>query len=109
MEVIPGTFKLRNQQADRAVVITADLAGLTAGRAGAPVRGSGIFVGGGGNAGGRLVACRLETGASIATAKSHQVRRTASQAACLSLRAFFVDSVRNHGPVTTYGPNDVVL
>jgi hypothetical protein len=55
VEVIPGAFTLWNQHTERAVTITADLVGLTAGRAGAPVRGSGIFVGGGGENGGRLI------------------------------------------------------
>ena len=59
VEVIPGACTLWNQHADRSVTITADLTGLAAGRAGAPVRGSGVFVSGGG----RLVARRLETGA----------------------------------------------
>jgi hypothetical protein len=109
VEVIPGAFTLWNQQADRAVVITADLAGLTAGRPGAPVRGSGIFVGGGGNAGGRLVACRLETGAvhsdgGIAPGTADRITGGVFVAS-----GVFVDSVRNHGPVTTYGPNDMVL
>jgi hypothetical protein len=71
VEVIPGAFVLWNQQPDRSVTITAKLTGLAAGRAGAPVRGSGIFVSGAGDAGGRLVV--------------------------------------NHGPVMTYGANDMVL
>jgi hypothetical protein len=56
VEVLPGAFTLWNQQTDAAVTVTADLVGLSAGRAGAPVGGSGIFVSGGGNADGRLVA-----------------------------------------------------
>jgi hypothetical protein len=39
VEVIPGAFTLWNQHDDPAVTITADLIGLTAGQAGAPVRG----------------------------------------------------------------------
>jgi len=39
VEVIPGAFTLWNQHEDPAVMITADLTGLSAGRAGAPVRG----------------------------------------------------------------------
>ncbi|MBV9681608.1 MAG: hypothetical protein JO046_07430, partial [Solirubrobacterales bacterium] len=62
VEVVAGVFTLWNQQADAGVTITADLTGLRAGRAGAPVRGSGIFVSGAGGAGGRLIAGRLETG-----------------------------------------------
>src|SRR5580658_10062436 len=63
VEVIPGAFVLWNQQADRSVTITANLTGLTAGRAGAPVRGSGIFVSGAGDTGGRLIVTQLETAA----------------------------------------------
>jgi hypothetical protein len=62
VQVVPGAFTLWNQQPDPAVTITADLTGLSAGRAGAAVRGSGIFVGGAGDAGGRLLVRRLETG-----------------------------------------------
>src|SRR6185437_12174037 len=46
--VINGAFTLWNMQQDTAVVVSADLVGLSAGRDGAPVRGSGIFVSGGG-------------------------------------------------------------
>jgi len=42
VEVVAGAFTLWNQQADAAVTIGADLTGLSAGRAGAPVHGSGI-------------------------------------------------------------------
>lgn len=65
VEVIPGAFTLWNQHADRAVTITADLTGLTVGRAGAPVHGSGVFVSGGGDTGGRLIARRVETRAHL--------------------------------------------
>lgn len=54
--VIQGAFTLWNMQAEESVVISADLTGLSAGRIGAPVLGSGIFVSGGGDHGGRLLA-----------------------------------------------------
>jgi hypothetical protein len=109
VEVIPGAFTLWNQHRDPAVVITADLTGLSAGRAGAPVRGSGIFVSGGGDGGGRLVASRLETGAvhsdgGIALGTPDRIT-----GGVFVVSGAFVDEVRNHGPVTTYGPNDMVL
>ncbi|OZI34181.1 hypothetical protein CAL29_11580 [Bordetella genomosp. 10] len=109
VEVIPGAFTLWNQQTDPAVTITADLTGLSAGRAGAPVRGSGIFVSGAGDVGGRLVARRLETGAVYSDggiAKGTPDRITGG---VFTVYGAFVDSVRNLGPVTTYGPNDMVL
>ena len=109
VEVLPGAFTLWNQQIDRAVTITADLTGLTAGRAGAPVRGSGIFVSGGGDTGGRLMARRLETGAvysdgGIAPSTSDRIT-----GGVFVVAGAFIDNVRNRGPVTTYGPNDMVL
>ena len=52
--VLQGAFTLWNMQSDESVVISADLVGLSAGRDGAPVRGSGIFVSGAGDEGGRL-------------------------------------------------------
>ena len=61
--MLQGAFTLWNMQADDRVVISAHLAGLSAGREGAPVRGGGIFVSGAGFTGGRLVAPLLETGA----------------------------------------------
>ena len=63
VSVVQGAFTLWNLQPDRAVAISADIVGISAGRSGAPVRGSGIFVGGSGGAGGRLNLRRLETGA----------------------------------------------
>jgi hypothetical protein len=109
VEVIPGAFTLWNQHSDPSVVITADLTGLRAGRAGAPVRGSGIFVSGGGDRGGRLVASRVETGAvhcdgGIAPGTPDRIT-----GGVFVVSGAFVDKVRNHGPVTTYGPNDMVL
>ncbi|MBC8742708.1 hypothetical protein F6X40_40210 [Paraburkholderia sp. UCT31] len=109
VEVIPGAFTLWNQHDDRAVTMTADLTGLSAGRAGAPVRGSGVFVSGGGETGGRVVAHRLETGAvhsdgGIAPGTPNRIT-----GGVFVVSGAFVANVRNHGPVTTYGPNDMVL
>jgi hypothetical protein len=109
VEVIPGAFTLWNQQADETVTISADLTGLSAGRPGAPVRGSGIFVSGAGDVGGRLVASRLETGAVYSDggiAKGTPDRITGG---VFTVYGAFVDCVRNIGPVTTYGQNDMVL
>ena len=109
VEVIPGAFTLWNQQADRAVTITADLTGLTAGRAGAPVRGSGIFVSGGGDTGGRLMARRLETGAVYSDGGIAPGSPDRITGGVFVVSGAFIDCVRNHGPITTYGPNDMVL
>lgn len=109
VEIIPGAFTLWNQHTDRAVTMTAELTGLRAGRAGAPIRGSGIFVAGGGDSGGRLIARRLETGAvhsdgGIAPGTTDRIT-----GGVFVVSGAFVDNVHNHGPVTTYGANDMVL
>ena len=109
VEVISGAFTLWNQQSDPAVTITADLTGLSAGRAGAPVRGSGIFVGGSGDAGGRLVVSRLETGAVYSDAGIAAGTPDRISGGVFVVSGAFVDGVRNRGPVTTYGANDMVL
>jgi hypothetical protein len=91
------------------VTITADLAGLTAGRAGAPVRGSGVFVSGAGDSGGRLLARRVETGAVYSDGGIAPGTPDRISGGVFVVSGAFVDSVHNRGPVTTYGPNDMVL
>ena len=107
--VVPGAFTLWNQQVDPTVTITADVVGLVAGRAGAPVRGSGIFVGGAGDIGGRLVVSRLETGAVHSDGGIEQGTRDQISGGVFVVYGTVVDNVRNLGPVSTYGPNDMVL
>jgi hypothetical protein len=109
VEVIPGAFTLWNQHGERAVTITADLTGLMAGRAGAPVRGSGIFVSGGGDVGGRLIVHRLETGPVYSDGGIAQGTPDRITGGVFVVSGAFVERVHNHGLVTTYGPNDMVL
>ena len=109
VEVIPGAFTVWNQQADAAVTITADLTGISAGRAGAPVQGSGVFVSGAGDTGGRLIAKRIETGAVYSDGGIAPGTKDRISGGVFVVYGAFVDLVRNRGPVTTYGPNDTVL
>jgi hypothetical protein len=109
VQVIPGVFTLWNQQADKTVVITADLTGISAGKAGKPVRGSGVFVSGAGETDGRLIAARLETGAVYSDGGIAPGTPDRIAGGVFVVYGAFVDSVRNLGPVTTYGPNDMVL
>ena len=69
VRVLQGAFTLWNMQPDGDAVMTANLVGLSAGRLGRPVLGSGIFV----------------------------------------VSGVHADVVRNRGPVTTYGVNDMAL
>jgi hypothetical protein len=109
VEVVPGAFTLWNQHYDPAITITADLTGLSAGRAGAPVRGSGIFVSGSGDKGGRMVVRRLETGAVYSEGGIAAGTPDHISGGVFVVHGAFVDLVRNRGPVTTHGPNDMVL
>jgi len=109
VEVVPGAFTLWNQHGDRAVTITADLSGLSAGLAGAPVRGSGVFVSGGGDTGGRLIVRRLETGSIFSDGGIVPGTSDRITGGVFVVSGAFVDTVHNRGPVTTYGPNDMVL
>jgi hypothetical protein len=107
--VLQGAFTLWNMQQDTSVIISADLVGLSAGRDGAPVRGSGIFVSGGGDQAGRLAVRRLETDAvysdgGIAPGTPDQIT-----GGVFTVYGAHVDVVCNRGPVVTYGVNDMVL
>ena len=109
VEVVPGAFTLWNQHDDPAITITAELTGLGAGRAGAPVRGSGIFVSGNGDKGGRVVVRQLETGAVYSEGGIAAGTPDRISGGVFVVHGACVDLVRNRGPVTTYGPNDMVL
>ena len=109
VEVVPGAFVLWNQQQSRGVTITANLTGLSIGRPGAPVRGSGVFVSGGGDAGGRLSVHRLETGAVHSDGGIARGTPDRITGGVFVVSGAYVDQVRNLGPVTTYGPNDMAL
>lgn len=107
--VIQGAFTLWNMQAEENVVISAELAGISAGRIGAPVLGSGIFVSGGGDTGGRLLVSRLETGAVYSDGKIPKGTADQITGGVFTVYGSRVDVVRNRGPVITYGVNDMVL
>jgi len=107
--VLQGAFTLWNMQPEEHVSISADLVGISAGRAGAPVRGSGVFISGAGNMGGRLIARRLETGAVYSDGGIPPGTPDCISGGVFVVYGAFADSVRNRGPVTTYGPNDMVL
>jgi hypothetical protein len=107
--VIQGAFTLWNMQTDESVIITAELSGLSAGRIGAPVLGSGVFVSGAGDKGARLLVSLLETGAIYSDAKIPAGTPDQISGGVFTVYGSRVDVVRNRGPVTTYGVNDMVL
>ena len=109
VSVLQGAFTLWNLQPDDKVVITADLINLSVGRFESPVLGGGIFVGGERNKGGRLRVERLETNAVYSDGRIAPGTADQITGGVFVVYGAYVDSVRNLGPVTTYGANDMAL
>lgn len=107
--VVQSAFTLWNMQSDENVVLSASIAGVSAGRIGAPVLGSGVFVSGAGDTGGRLMVSRLETGAVYSDARIPPGTPDVISGGVFTVHGARVDVVRNRGPVVTYGVNDMVL
>jgi hypothetical protein len=108
---LQGAFTLWNQQPDRQVVLTAELRGLSAGHAGAPVRGSGVFVAGAvpDNSGGRLDVSVLETGPVFTDGGIADGSHDRISGGVFVIYGAHVREMINNGPVTTHGVNDMVL
>jgi hypothetical protein len=109
VEVLQGAFTLWNMHRDDNVALSADLVGISVGRAGAPVRGSGIFVGGAGDTGGRLNLRRFETGAVYSDGGIAPGTPDRISGGVFVVHGAYADLVHNRGPVTTTGANDMVL
>jgi hypothetical protein len=109
VDVLQGAFTLWNMQSDNDVVITADLLGLSVGRLGAPVLGSGIFVSGASDVGGRLEVQHLWTGSVYSDGRIEPGTAALISGGVFVLYGARVDWVETSGPVTTYGPNDMAL
>jgi hypothetical protein len=109
VSVLHGAFTLWNMQRDADLALSADLVGISVGQEGAPVRGSGVFVGGAGNTGGRVIVRRLETGPVYSDGGTAPGTPDCISGGVFVVYGAFIDSVRNRGPVTTYGANDMVL
>lgn len=107
--VLQGAFTLWNMQPDDDVVISADLVGISAGRSEAPVLGSGIFVSGAGDTGGRLVVRQLVTDAVYSDGKIAPGTPDQITGGVFTIYGARVDHVRNRLPVVTYGVNDMAL
>jgi hypothetical protein len=107
--VLQGAFTLWNMQTGDDAVLTADLVNLSAGRFGSPVFGSGVFVGGAGDGGGRLDVQRLETRGVYVDGKIPPGTADQIAGGIFAVYGAYVDTVRSHGPVITYGANDMAL
>jgi hypothetical protein len=107
--VLQGAFTLWNMQPEDSSVISADITNISAGRSAAPVLGSGVFVSGAGDRGGRLAVRRLETNAVYSDGKIPAGTPDQITGGVFTVHGANVDLVRNRGEVVTYGVNDMVL
>jgi len=107
--VLQGAFTLWNLQGDSDVVLTAEIRDVSAGRDEAPVRGSGVFVGGAGQSGGTLEVTALETGPIFTDGGIPEGTRDLISGGVFVIHGAHVREVRNSGSVTTYGVNDMAL
>ncbi|MFH8616059.1 hypothetical protein ACH4E8_13435 [Streptomyces sp. NPDC017979] len=114
VDALQGAFTLWNRQPDPGSVITAELLDLAAGSDGAPVRGSGVFVGGHGDEDGRGDGGTVRVGL-LRTGEIHTDGGIPPGTPDLISGGVFVisgarvEKVHTAGPVTSYGQNDMVL
>jgi hypothetical protein len=114
VEALQGALTVWNRQPDPEAVITAEITGVSAGSAETPVRGSGVFVGGHGTedgkaSGGELRVSTLSTGEIVTDGGIPEGTPDLISGGVFVISGAVVDQVVNEGPVTTHGPNDMVL
>lgn len=114
VEALQGAVTVWNRHADPAVTITAELLDVSVGSRQAPVRGSGVFVGGHGDwdgkgDGGVLRVSHLRTGEIHADGAIPEATPDLISGGVFVISGAVVEQVTNAGPVTTYGQNDMVL
>lgn len=107
--VVQGAFTLWNMQPDSAVIVSANLVGLSAGRYGKPILGSGIFISGHGDGGGQVVVQGLTVGSVYSDAKIASGIPDVISCGVFTGKGVKADEVRIAGPVITYGANDMAL
>lgn len=103
VEALQGAVTIWNRQSDPTVRISADLLDVSAGTAEEPVHGSGVLVGG------VLAVGRLSTGEIHIDGRIPAGTPNLISGGVFVVSGAEVDTVHTAGPVTTYGPNDMVL
>jgi hypothetical protein len=114
VDAMQGGFTLWNRQPDPAVRITASLKGISAGTMESPIRGSGVFVAGrgdraGGADGGLVDVDGLRTGPIVTDGGIGPGTPDLISGGVFVVSGVRVAAVISDGPVTTMGPNDMVL
>ncbi|MCQ9164362.1 hypothetical protein [Arthrobacter sp. STN4] len=114
VEALQGAFTVWNRQPDPAVRLTARLERISAGSAGEPVHGGGVFVGGHGDTagkadGGTVDVELLSTGDVFSNGGIAPGTPDLISGGVFVISGANVAEVRNLGTTTTYGQNDMVL
>jgi hypothetical protein len=114
VDALQGAFTIWNRQPDASVRLTAHLADISAGTEQKPVRGSGVFVAGaaqpaGGRQGGTVEVSLLTTGPVYTDGGIPAGTPDLISGGVFVVYGARVVTVINHGPVTTFGQNDMVL
>jgi len=109
VNVLQGAFTLFNQNGDANSRLTATLDDISVGSTAVPAFGSGIFVGGFGDEGGRLEIERLTTGEVNSTGLLPFGTADFITGGVFVLYGCKVTELINKAPCRTYGVNDMVL
>ncbi len=109
VHVYQGAFTVYNYNSDEKSEIRATLTNISLGRKGAPVIGSGLFVGGFGDAGGWVTADTITTGDIYTNGMIAFGQPSVITGGVFISNGAKVKNLLHKGTLTTYGVNDMVL
>lgn len=109
VNVYQGAFTVYNYNSNQDSIINATLTNITLGRKGAPVIGTGLFVGGFGDNGGWVIADTITTGNIYSNGMLPYGQPDMITAAVFIVNGVKVENITHKGEITTYGVNDMVL
>lgn len=109
VNVLQGAFTVYNFNSDATSILELEVDGITIGRKHAPVVGSGLFVSGFGDEGGKVLSNQIKTGAVYSNGKLPFGVATLITAGVFIVYGAKVKELVHHGEIVTYGVNDMVL
>jgi hypothetical protein len=109
VNVYQGAFTVYNYNSDENSIINATLTNISLGRKGAPVMGSGLFVGGFGDNGGWVVLDNITTGDIYSNGMIPFGQPNIITGGVFIVNGTKIKNITNKGTLTTYGVNDMVL
>lgn len=109
VNVYQGALTVYNYSPDETSLISVEAENIRIGRAGAPVLGSGIFIAGFNDNGGRVVVERLTTDEMHSNGMIPFGQPNLITGGIFILNSARAKEIHSHGDLTTYGVNDMVL